>query len=470
MSVEERQEVLANISETAVNKPTEYKEFLYSSEARGNLERTSEEFNLRVKKGIACPEKLAPREQIEKFLQAVRINEPSVDEITDKIIDQRDWKVSPSMVVTMPVVGTGRQEELQIINTLEKMSKCPELEEGDIGVLILVNRPKGSEPDTTASLALSKVRELDLNAIVLEAEIPDNLGNINGPFFEDMATEENQVPIALLRDILSIAAMKIWLRDSRPNPPILLQMDGDFEGFSRGSFRAIIDQFSNQPISFLQCTSDWDSSINPTRGNRSLWIGSELMRELPQILKRPLNNPLPLPIKLQIVYGEAVQRGIQVPQAERMEAVARKGGYGLNRVRHDELDQNIRMSALVDLDGIRTTDNVVFLWSNRRAIKSWMDYRQPPISQWQSAFSVQDPVRQESSGGIVENSNKENVLIAINRTLERLPLPASLPGVYLDFTQPVCQVLRFYGIKREEENIVVGEKPGGLRYLQIINL
>lgn len=462
-------EIYTDIPRQIERGTTEYKEFLYSEETLRNLTTISQEFNLRVDRGIATIKRLNPGDQIGKYLQVASQVAPDVNRITDELIKQQVWKVDPSIVATMPVVGTGGQEEAQIQNTLEKLAKDPVVFEGKVGVLILINRPAGSEPDRTASLAVSKIKNLNLNALVLETEVPNETGYIDGPFSEDMATETNQVPIALLRDMLSIIAMKMWTRNLQLPTPILLQMDGDFEGLLRGSFQMISDRFSDPSTDFLQCTSDWDSHINPTKNNNSLWIGSELMRELPQILKRPLNNSLPLPVKLQIVYGEAIQRGIQVPQAERMEAIARKGGYGLNRIRHDELDQNVRMSALVNLNGVRTTEEIVFLWSNRRAIKSWNDYRQPPISQWQSAFSVQDPVRQEVVD-MLENSVDEDKLTAINRTLERFPVPPTLPGVYVDFTQPIRQILQFYGINGQTGNTFIREKPGGLNYLQLTEL
>jgi hypothetical protein len=445
-------------------------ELLYSQEATRNLRLIAQEFNLRIERGLVEPERLSPKEQINRYLWAVKQIAPDVDQLSDNLIENRSWKVNPSMVVTMPVVGTGGQEEVQIQNTLEKLSEDPMVSQGKVALLLLVNRPANSNPDNTAKLAEEKIANLNLNAIVIETEVTDGLGFVDGPFSGVMATEENQVPIALLRDLLSISAMKMWIKNPRSAPPLLLQMDGDFEGFSRGSFQTIAEQFSDQTIDFLQCTSDWDSSVNPTSSNISLWIGSELMRELPQTIKKPLNNPLPLPVKTQLIYGEAIQRGIQVPQAERMEAIARKGGYGLNRTRHDELDQNIRMSALMNMSGVRTTDEVVFLWSNRRAVKSWNDFRQPPISQWQSAFSVQDSVRQETADNIRENSSGEDKLTAINRTLERFPVPPIIPGVYKDFTQPVSEVLQNYGIDGETGSVNVKDKPGGLKYIQLNNL
>ena len=464
-------EIITDIRRQVENEVAEYGEFLYSQEATRNLRTITQEFNLRIEKGIAEPERLSSWGQIDGYLQAVKQIAPDVDRLTNNLIEQQSWKVNPSVVVTMPVVGTGGQEEAQIQNTLEKLAEDPMVSDGRVGILILVNRPANSDPDNTSKLAKEKINDLNINTIVMETGVADQMGFTNGPFSGDMATEDNQVPIALLRDILSISAMKLWVKNPQSVPSLLLQMDGDFEGFLRGSFQTIVEQFSDQTVDFLQCTSDWDSSINPTTSSDSFWVGSELMRELPQILKRLLNGPLPLPTKIQLIYGEAIQRGIQVPQAERMEAVARKGGYGLSRTRHDELDQNIRMSALVNINGVRTTDEVVFLWSNRRAIKSWNEFRQPPISQWQSAFSVQDTVRQQEAVGSIEGSSVgEHRLLAINRTLERFPVPPTLPGVYIDFTQPVSKVLQAYGINSEAGNVDVRDKPGGLKYIQLNNL
>ncbi|MDP1743395.1 MAG: hypothetical protein Q8L51_01255 [Candidatus Amesbacteria bacterium] len=420
--------------------------------------------------------KTDPCQQVLEYLRRVSWSYPDINLLTDLLIFDENWKKQPKMIVTIPIASFGNQEQESIRKTLEVLSVDQSVKSGETGLLILGNRPEGKLPDTTMSVAKAIIFEKGLNAIALECTIPNVMGNTDGPFSDEMATNPNDVPIGLIRDILSICAMKLYVNElsstsSNSLPPIIMQMDGDFQGFRKGDISKVLNDFSNNKlVNFIQYTSDWDSDNYPTKSIPLLWLGSELMREIPQILKLPLNwSILPKETRKQIIFGEAVQRGIQVPQAERMESVARKAGFGLNRVKEDELDSNIRMTAYVSgLDRINTSNQVVFDWSNRRAVESWKLLRQPPISQWVSSFSAEDPVRRKPiKTDETKTSSSEEKLEVINKTLARFPIPSSLPEVYSDFTIPLLMVLRRCNINITPENYSIIEKEGGTWIIQL---
>jgi hypothetical protein len=307
----------------------------------------------------------------------------------------------------------------------------------------------------------------------MELEVPAALGSTDGPFAAEMALESNQVPIALLRDLLNIVAMKLWATGDQEAPPVLLQMDGDFTSFRAGSLRQVLDDFRDNPDkSFVQYTSDWDIARDPADPafDAALYAGAELMRRLPQILKGSLNDPsVPITSRLQVLFGGAIQRGIQVPQAERMAAVARKGGYGLTRLRHDELDMNLRLSAAFDPQTIASSDRVVFEWSGRRARLAWQQDRLPPISQWNGApFSAIDAVRAIARfAPVVQGRNglDEALLLAVNRTLQRFPIPAELAGVYSSAVDAISAVLEDCGLSPSDISLQPADQ--GLYYAQV---
>ena len=440
------------------------KEVLLTKEARENRDLIDAEITRRREAGLMGVEGLSSSNRVLDYLERVKIVDNSVNEITEGLVKDREWKIEPKIVLTIPVVGIGGQEEEVIVNTLINLAEDPLVKTGEVGILILVNRPTGSVADATEALAKEAIVVLELNGIVLDIDIPEDLGTIDGPFANEMALTSNEAPIGILRDILNISAMKLWKQGNSSQLPILLQMDGDFEGFALGGFEELLAEFYNSKTKLVQCTSDWDSKEFPTEKDWGLWIGSELMRELPQIIKSQINSPnLSGETRTQLLFGEAIQRGIQVPQAERMENVAGKGGYGLLRLKEDELDQNIRISERVTPDGVRTSDEVIFKWSNRRAVRSWIDLRQPPISQWVNGFAVDDLVRGETPKE--KKLNNGDIELAINRTLARFPLPIKLEGVYDNYQLPILEVLERYELEIFE---IVEEKKGeDLFYLQI---
>lgn len=436
-----------------------------TTEAVANYTLIASEAKRRRAIGLTQAERLDAYDQVCDYLGRLRAVDPQVDARVDALIQGKKWQKSPELIICMPAVGTGNQEATGIQNTLLRLNTDPYVQSGDVGVLVFVNRPSGYAPDCTGVAAYEIAQQTGMNAIILESDVPATLGNIDGPFQADMATEQNEVAIGLIRDMLNIAAMKLALQ-SQGNLPLLLQMDADFEGFMKGSCEDILSRFADPSVRFLQCTSDWDSQDLPRESDFELWLGTELMRELPQILKIPLNEQsLPSLTQRQVLFGEAIQRGIQVPQVERMEDIARKGGYGLNRLAHDELDANIRQAALLNPAGVRSTSKIVFLWNNRRAVRSWKEYQQPPISQWVNPFAVIDPVRSAETS--VYGNGQSHVEAAINKSLARFPIPRKLAGVYEDFTIPVLDVVtRIYPSIQGLQTRVL-QKGSGLYYLQV---
>ena len=264
--------------------------------------------------------------------------------------------------------------------------------------------------------------------------------------------------------------MKQWLPCKESPAPILLQMDIDFEGFRSGSFGRILDRFQqNRDLQFLQCSSDWDSAEFPTRSDPLLRLGSTLMLELPQILKEALKDQtIPEFSRLQILFGETIQRGIQVPQAERIGSFAAKGGYGLLRQGCDELDLNIRMSGLRNPKGVESTSETTFLWNNRRAVAAWLGSGTPPISQWQVPFLADDWVRLAvQTPGELRAPSSVEALKVMNQTLARFPLPTLLPGVYDDPRAAVRGVLERLGLEVAQYDLLTTSDGRGRSLVQL---
>lgn len=447
---------------------TDVQERLSLSAAK-NLATNSSEFYRRLEAGLASSERLNPTDQITRYMNAVSIVSPEVTTITDKLTRDKKLTLNQKLIITIPAVGFGNQEQADLMQTLTLLSQDKLVHSRKATILVLVNRPEGKSPDDTAERALQATDILGINCVVMEQEIPLTLGNTEGSFLDEMALEGNDVPIALIRDILNISAIKLWLKSDRQpiQPPILVQMDADFTGFKQGELTTVLNYFdAYSDLQFLQCTSDWENSQNPVRNNYPLWVGAELMRELPQFVKRNLRNNISKMFIQEIIFGEVIQRGIQVPQAERMESIAKKGGYGLNRMKEDELDSNIRITAISSgVKSIGSTSQVVFNWSSRRAERSWVNYRKPPISQWASPFLADDPVR---TGIANEEPNGDtDITLAISRTLERLPYPNSILSLNPNFLQEFFTILQRYKPGMQPKDLVIKETKTGTFLLKL---
>ena len=440
---------------------------LLTREALANYNTIEQEMQRRSALGMLTEQTASPVKKIQNFLTAAERLEPTMCEVLDKKFTGNSWAKLPDIILAIPVVGTGSQEEETIRRTLTNLSPDATVASGNAGVLIVVNRPQNTEPDSTYCTAQKVAKELGINSVIVDIEVAASWGSTDGPFAEEMATDTNQAPIGLLRDMLNIGAMKLWLKDPKSPPPILLQMDGDFEGFAQGGLADVLARFADPSCGFIQCTSDWDSVEYPIANDPWLKLGADLMKELPQIIKTPLNDfSLNPTSRAQLILGQALQRGIQVPQAARMESIAGKGSYGLARLREDELDQNIRIAEWYTPGGVRSSSDIVFKWNNRRAVKSWRESQQPPISQWIYPFQVVDIARggaQESSTR--QLSRKDNLEYVVNRTLARFPVPRKLLGVYDNYEEPILAKLNELGLSYTS---VTEVEQDGLYYVQLI--
>lgn len=359
-----------------------------------------------------------------------------VSQVREKV-DSKQIERLPPLVALVPVVGTGNQEEESVRLFFDKVRRDPYAIAGNVRFLFLVNRPVGAPPDNTAEQIQNAISEFEINGSVIDMEIPPNVGRIN-PEIPEMATEENQAQIGVLRNLLDVWAMYEAERIDFAEFPLLLQMDIDFMGFQRGGFEKIVKYFEKRPdVGFLQCASDWAVADNSDQLFR---LGCDLMRMLPLVLKARLNQ---LGEDLdEVIFGEAIQRGIQVPQVRRIEEVARKGSYRGLAFAADELDYNLRSSAIAgNVEGVRSSANIVFEWSDRRAKRAWEEYGKPPISQWgtETSFGVNDPVRSEYQDK--ETSRPEvSEADVINLTLARIPIPFEWAERYRKAFEKIIQL------------------------------
>lgn len=437
--------------------------------AKKNLRINSEELARRTVLGLVTSEVLGPYSQIKEYLDRVKRLSPEIDEFIDGLISEKQMFGNPEMIITVPAVGFGDQEQNDLTNTLVQLSKDKLVIDKKVQIIVLVNRPEGKLKDTTAETAKRVANELNINCTVLESDIPLQLGNTLGSFSDEMALDVNEAPIGLLRDILNISSMKLWLKSNTSSAPILLQMDADFVGFRTGDLTTLVNYFeAYEDLQFLQCTSDWENPNRPLKEiDVSLWLGAELMRELPQLVKKYLRKEIPDSLLQQIIFGEVIQRGIQVPQAEKMESIALKGGFGLNRLKEDELDTNIRMTSLTSgVRSVGSTDRIIFNWSSRRAERTWNKLRKPPISQWATPFLASDTVRSDDK---TSNKSEDNDLLnVVIMTLERLPYPKAIFSVDPDFKNTFLVVLKRYIPELTAQNIEIVNKDNGTFLFKII--
>lgn len=398
-------------------------------------ENTSEVASISIKK-----------EQLSKYITEIRSsNIPGIQNLMT-VLEARinqipKWEFVPEIIATIPVVGVGNQELQSVSRFFEVMkSQSQMIQSGELQLVLLVNRPEDIKSDDVYEYIKQLSIENDLFVNVFDISIPATTGR-NNEEIPEMAEKPNDPLIGVIRNLLDVVAMELTQNSDNfleaNDLPLMLQMDIDFEGFRRGDFSQIVKLFSKNPeMKFLQCTSDWDSEINPTQDNPLLELGAALMRGLIGFIKNRLNNQgITKEEWLQIIFEETIQRGIQVPQARRMEAVASSKSYGFLRLTADELDFSLRQFAQVfGIGSIGSSKEIEFLWSNRRALEALRKNSIPPISQWsQTSFGVDDVVRtkvQKTNLNQGQQITTEAVINIVNQTLARLPMPASWVSFY----------------------------------------
>lgn len=427
-----------------------------TADAELNLAKIKRELEIRSAVGLATVVRLNPRAQILDRLASLAAGFSNISAYVQEITSN----LTPSdfdrpLVIGIPVAGFGGQEYGRLRRLVEELSKDSAVNSGRVQILVFVNRPPGAVPDSTEQLLREAALECNLPLSIVAGEVPALMGRADGPLMAGIdPVKRSSVPIALIRDILSLSVMRLWaMNPEAMQPPVYLQMDIDFEGFAKGGLSELINRFAINPrLMFLQGTSQFDDKNFPTTAVPVLKLGDDLMRELPLGMKRSLSNcELPEVSKIQILFGEAIQRGVQVPQAERLESIARKGGYGLLRMPEDELDANIRTAALAnEFTGVECCDETVFKWNSRRAILALGCYGKAPISQWAVEFRAIDVARDVNSVSSVygdllakqqELNSAANMLRIVNQSLARFPVPEQIQGVYGAAEQLVREAL-----------------------------
>lgn len=437
-----------------------------SPQAAHNFRVILGELETRSTLGLAAGTQSPPGEEIGRYLRGLKSSFPAEDEYVDKLLDAcgAPLPLRPLMVA-MPVAAFGGQEPQCVERFLRNLSGDAAVRSGAVGVVVFANRPEGTAGDKTATLFRAAALKYAVPLVVLEGAVPRALGRTESPLLEGQKGEgSGRAPIAFIRDVLNIAIMKSWARtDSLTSPPpavpLVVQMDTDFEGFGRGGLAEVQERFRRDPsCQFLQATSSFDDAHFPTETLPQLALGDRLMRELPLVLKRAFGRPeLPPPSQIELYFGEVIQRGIQVAQVERLESVARKGGYGLVRMPEDELDANVRLAWLSGgPQAVQCSEETVFKWNSRRAILAYEQFQAPPISQWTVKFTADDAARREE--GVASSAARIHARLTrgmmpeadaaevINRTLARFPLPKELPGVYANPTEILLEVLGRCGL------------------------
>jgi hypothetical protein len=451
-----------------------------TADAELNLAKIRGELEIRSAYGLATVARLNPRAQILDRLDSVTTGFKDLSAYVQEITST----LTPSdfdrpLVIGIPVAGFGGQEYGRIRGLVEELSKDSAVISGLVQVLVFVNRPPGVVPDLTDRLLREAALEFNIPVSVVTGEVPALLGRTDGPLMDGIdPSKSSNVPISFIRDILSLSVMRLWAMNTKAEqPPIYLQMDIDFEGFAKGGLSEIINRFAaNSRLMFLQGTSQFDDRNFPTAAVPVLRAGDDLMRELPLGIKRRLSNSeLPPGSNIQAIFGEAIQRGVQVPQAERLESIARKGGYGLLRMPEDELDANIRTAALAnEFSGVECCEETIFKWNSRRAILALGCYGKPPISQWAVEFRAIDVARDVNRVRSVyedliarrKNLNSaEGMLQMINQSLAHFPVPERIQGIYNTAEELVREALARCGI--EASGLFAQALGSGLVVIQV---
>lgn len=357
------------------------------------------------------------------------------------------------LIITIPVAGFGNQEKDNIKQTIKLLSEDEWFKSWNVRILIFSNRPEWIDWDDTKKEIQDYIKYIWINNLfiwIIEWELQDNLWRADGPFNDEMAIDKKHVPIWFIRDVMNItiAIQAKW------NDIPVLQMDWDFYGFKNWWLKDIIDIFSQKNCTFLQCKSDWDWIIR-TQDFPLLKFWSDLMAELPMILKEKINNNNNYESLEKIVFSDAIQRWIQVPQVELLSQIIMKGWYWLLRLASDELDLNLRSACLMNPNWLRNTWDVTFLRDNRRAIATLLEYNIPPISQRKNWFEANDKVRAKQSFDV--NTiifTKANLLKTLNFTLDRFVIPEAIDGVYEDWWKEILKVLENIWINGEASKLI----------------
>ncbi len=428
-----------------------------------NLTKVTEEIKIRKDRGLIA-------NNSEEYINQLKNNFPKEYEFIVNLNTQLPKEFiskTTKLVINIPVAWFWNQENENIKQTIKLLSEDKLFKEWKVKLLIFSNRPEGRDWDETKKNIENYIESLWIQkeAIwVIEWDIPKNLWRIDWPFNDETAKEDNQVPIWFIRDVMNItvAIQSKWM-----DFPIL-QMDWDFYGFEKWWLENIIDIFSKNKCTFLQCKSNWDWNIK-TADIPLLKFWSDLMAELPMILKEKINEDISNESLGKIVFSDAIQRWIQVPQVELLSQITKKWWYWLLRLSCDELDLNMRSAFLLKPNWLKSTWDLTFLRDNRRAIATLLQYNIPPISQRKNWFEADDKVRwKQNLNTNLISFTKENILNTLNLTLDKFVIPEKINWVYDNWEEAIIVKLEELGIYWNYYKIV--EKELWLIKLQLNNI
>ena len=417
-----------------------------------NLIKVSEEMKIRNDIGLTNN----TNEDYLKILENKFPNEYEFISNLNKQLPKGFIDNTTQLVINIPVAWFQNQEKENIRRTIKLLTEQELFIWWNVKILIFSNRPELTDWDNTKEEIQKYLEYLwikDELIWIIESDIPKNLWRIDWPFYEEMATNDNQVPIWFIRDVMNII---IAMQASWKDLPIL-QMDWDFYGFRNWWLKNIVDSFSKKNCNFLQCKSDWEWNVK-TNDIPLLKFWSDLMSELPMILKDKINKNISYKSKEEIVFSDGIQRWIQVPQVELLSQIIKKWWYWLLRLSCDELDLNIRSAFTSQPDWLKSTWDVTFLRDNRRAIATLFQYNIPPISQRENWFEADDKVRWKQNLDIDSiKFTSENLLNTLNLTLEKFVIPEKIDWVYDDWEQEILKKLERLGINCKYWKIVERE-------------
>jgi len=422
------------------------------------LLKISEEMKIRENIGLM-------NNSMERYINALKINFPNEykfildlnNQLPSKFINRKT-----KLIINIPVAGFKNQEKDNIKQTIRLLAEDNIFKSWNIRILIFSNRPEETDWDNTKNEIQEYIKSVWIEnerVWIIEWEVPKDLWRIDWPFNDAMAINKNQVPIWFIRDTMNI----ITMIQAKWNDLPVVQMDWDFYGFKNWWLKDIIDVFEGKKCTFLQCKSDWEWIIK-TDTIPLLRFWSDLMAELPMFLKNKLNETISYDWKKQIVFSDAIQRWIQVPQVELLSQIIKKWWYWLLRLSCDELDVNLRSAFLSQPDWLKNTWNTTFLRDNRRAIATLSQYNIPPIWQRKNWFEADDKIRKMPTNSANQiSSNREYLIDILNLTLDRFILPEKIEWVYEDWKNVIVNILKKMWISWKNTDIEVKKINGCIK-------
>lgn len=423
-----------------------------------------------------------PVKIIGEYLTALERSNPEYFTEVQRLVDQcSPMDPRAQCLVLIPVVGFGGQGEESIFKTLEVLNR-QEIKKEKVEIVCFVNRPPFADFDQTAEIirTYSEINP-ELQLSLMKGVIPRRKGR-SRPLMGRTR--------ALLTDAALIRIYCAFKDRPESKLPVLALADSDTENIAPKALQTFIATFEQEPNTDLIIGElRWESREYPTAFFPTLFVGDELMYQLPQCNKMALNRAS----KKQKLTEEEVRaltanvfsgsftKGVQVNIAFRPEAYAACGGGFDSEQDINELDFLVRIIAFSGLSkgrcNIKAMNGVVKVnSSSRRALLEYLEGEgRAPIQQWRGSFGlrVQDPARTKKPEllGIIPledigERGKEDLALAIegqiNSTFEDYTIFPAVPGWYQDAISEVyIPALASIGLRPEEYSIQSRTKKDG---------